>query len=289
MRRGPVDLLPAGALPLGLGCSRLGSVGGASPDEARTVLALALEEGVRFFDTSNIYGQGDSERLIGEAMSRRDDVVVVTKAGKYVPWPKRALVPVKGLLRGSVRRSTAAKQTVGSARAKPMPTNWEPSRLRSSLHGSLRRLRREYVDVLMLHSPPVEIVERGEATAGLEDARLAGDVRYVGVSVDDVATANACLDDGRISVLQLPLHPGSDDYAEVLDRARVLGVAVIAREVLGGIGSLSGHPRPSELAQDRICRSINDPLVAITLVGATRTSSLAASVEAARSCPGGHP
>ena len=52
-------------LALGLGCSRLGSVNGATGTEARDLLQAALDQGVRFFDTSNIYAQGDSERYSG--------------------------------------------------------------------------------------------------------------------------------------------------------------------------------------------------------------------------------
>jgi len=99
------NLLPPHALQIGLGCSRIGSVNGPSKEEARLLLERALVEGIRFFDTSNIYGQGDSERLLAEAIGSRDDCIICSKAGKYLDWKKRLLVPVKGMLQGVVQRS----------------------------------------------------------------------------------------------------------------------------------------------------------------------------------------
>lgn len=81
--------------PLGLGCSRLGSVNGVAGPDATRLLAAALDEGYRLFDTSNVYGQGDSERLIGNVIGNRSDCLVCTKGGKYLPFSKRILVPVK--------------------------------------------------------------------------------------------------------------------------------------------------------------------------------------------------
>lgn len=280
------QLLRPGDLRLGLGCSRLGSVGGASVDEARTLLQAALDGGVRVFDTSNIYGQGDSERLVGRALGGRDDCVVISKAGKYHPLHRRALQPLKSVLRSVVRRSPGARQQVSAARSKPMPTHWDARHLTNSLEGSLRRLGRERIDVFMLHSPSAEVIRAGEAVSALEVARAAGKIGCVGVSVDDVETALESLADDRIAALQLPLHPGSVEYDEVIARANAAGVVVVAREVLGGVGGLSSHANPSDFARQRIAEVIGDPRVAVSLVGATRVATLRASVAAARDADG---
>lgn len=275
-------LLPSGAVHLGLGCSRLGSVGGATPAEGRALVRKALDEGVRFFDTSNIYGQGDSERLLAEALAGREDAVIVSKAGKYLAWHRRMLVPLKGVLRASTRRSTNAKEKVATVRAKPMPTRWDAQFLTRSLEGSLRRLRRERIDVFLLHSPSVDVIRAGDAVSALELARAAGKVGIVGVSVDDTETALACLADERVRVLQVPLPPGAGIYSDVLDRAVEAGVAVVAREILGGVSAIAGQRDPASVARARIIETVHDPRISVPIVGATRIETLTASIEAAR-------
>ena len=274
--------MPPDALPLGLGCSRLGSVGGASRDEAGTLLRTALDEGVRFFDTSNIYGQGDSERLLALALAGHDDCVISSKAGKYLSFPKRMLIPLKGVLRASTRRSPNAKRQLQTARAKPMPTCWEARFLTASLEGSLRRLKRERIDVFFLHSPPVNVIRAGDAVSALELARTAGKVNVVGVAVDDPETALACLADDRVRVLQVPLLPGVSNYGEVLDKAAEAGVAIVAREILGGAAAIARHSYPADAARTRIIEVARDSQISLPLVGATRIKTLTASVDAVR-------
>ncbi|SDF69830.1 Predicted oxidoreductase [Salipiger thiooxidans] len=275
------QIMAPDALPLGLGCSRLGSVNGASGDEARALLHAALARGVRFFDTSNIYAQGDSERLLAEVLGKRDDCVICSKAGKYLDWKKQALVPLKGLLRNVARRSKQASRGVAAARAKPMPTRWDGPFLSSSIDGSLRRLKRERIEMFMLHSPSADVVARGEAVAALEAAQQAGKIGLIGVSVDDVATAEAALGDPRVQALQLPLLPGETEFDSVTQRAADAGVAVIAREILGGAQAISGAMDPARYAADRIAEMVRDPRVALPLVGTTRMVNLQASADAA--------
>src|SRR5271169_3330564 len=86
---------------LGLGCGRLGSVGQAGGDVAALrLVAQALDCGINFFDTSDIYGQGASESLLGKALrGRRDKTVVVTKAGFCLSTLGSAAGRLKPLLR----------------------------------------------------------------------------------------------------------------------------------------------------------------------------------------------
>lgn len=276
------SILPADTLPIGLGCSRLGSINGASPDESRALLRAALEGGVRFFDTSNIYGQGDSERLIAEVLGQRDDCVVCSKAGKYLDWKKRMLMPLKGALRGLAQRSGQARQTVAAARARPMPTAWEPGYLTRSLEASLRRLKRPRIEMFMLHSPNAEVLLRGDAMDALERAQASGKVGMIGVSVDDVDSAEAALNDPRVKVVQIPLRPDETAFDSVSVTAAAAGVDVIAREILGGPNAISGTVDPRAYAHDRIVAMIRRQDVAMTLIGTTRLINLQASIAAAR-------
>ncbi len=80
------------SLPLGLGCSRLGSVLGPGEDGARALIATALDHGITFFDTATIYAQGDSERLLGRVLGRRRDCVICSKVGQHLPVPGPASI-----------------------------------------------------------------------------------------------------------------------------------------------------------------------------------------------------
>ena len=276
------SLLATGALPIGLGASRLGSVNGATPAEAHALLSAALDEGIRFFDTSNIYGQGDSEQLIGKTLGQRDDCAVCSKAGKYLDWKKRLLTPLKGALRRMTRRSEKTRKTVAAARAKPMPTNWDPSFLIRSLEGSLRRLNRPRIEIFMLHSPDSEVLRRGDAIDALERAQTAGKIGVIGVSVDDVKTAETALQDKRILALQIPLRPGETDFDAISLAAANSGVDIIAREILGGVLASNAITNTQNFAQNRIIEMIERPEIALAIIGTTRMSNLRASIASAR-------
>ncbi|WP_460990624.1 aldo/keto reductase [Sinomonas soli] len=275
-------LVPQGGLKLGLGCSRLGSVNGASPREARALLHAALEEGVRVFDTANVYGQGDSEKAIGAAIAGHDDCVLISKAGKYHQLRRRMLGPLKGTMRSTVRRSVGARHQLSAARSTPLPARWDARHLVRSLEGTLRRLRREQVEVFMLHSPNVEVILNGEAVSALDSARAAGKIGCIGVSVDDVETALAALTDDRVGALQVPLHPGSASYDATLARANAAGVTIVGREIFGGVGALSSRNDAESFARHRIVEVVGDPRIDLPLVGTTRLASLRASTRAAR-------
>ncbi|QQM32466.1 aldo/keto reductase [Martelella lutilitoris] len=277
-----VTIIPDDALRLGLGCSRLGSVNGSTGDEARALLRAALDEGVRFFDTSNIYAQGDSERYLGEVLGDRTDCVICSKGGKYLSLTKRALVPFKGMLRKVARRSGSAREGVARIRSNPMPTRWDGPFLTSSLEQSLRRLRRERLDIYMLHSPSAEVLKAGEAMQALEKARDAGKTRWIGASVDDPDAMMAALADPRVEVLQVPLHPGDASFDAAMLRAAEQGIAIVAREVLGGPKVISGSVSVAAFAAERIPEMVARSDVAVTLVGTTKTEHLRAAAGYAR-------
>ena len=270
------------SLRLGLGCSRLGSVMGATGPEAKRLLATALEEGVRFFDTSSIYAQGDSERLLGAVLGQRKDCIICTKVGQHLPLQMQALAPFKGLVRMAVSQSAGVRQIVAQARDKPVPTNWDVSFLTQGIESSLRRLNRDHIEIMMLHGAPAEVLSARKAVGALEAARRAGKIGIVGVSVDDVAAAMEALDDDRVGALQIPLLPGDDRFDRVLDRASERGVAIVAREILGGKRAISGAVDPTGFAASRIAELITRNDIAVVLAGTTTKSHLREAASAAR-------
>lgn len=280
------NLLPQGALRLGLGCSRLGSVNGATREEAHELLQIALDGGIRFFDTSNIYGQGDSERVLGQILGQRADCVVCSKAGKHLSLRSRLLLPFKQMLRGTVRRSTQASRSVSAVRSKPMPTRWDPQFLLNSLDASLRSLGRPRIEIFMLHSPPIDVVRHGDAVGALENAQRAGKIGLVGVSVDDAATAAAAMLDPRVQILQLPLRPDEAEYDQLVRQAARQGVAVIAREIFGGAGMIKRAKDSAQFARDRVGQLIHTPGVLLPLVGTISPKHLLQAIDAAHAADG---
>ncbi len=143
---------------VGLGCNNLGRAGSRTEDPAAAtaVVHAALDAGITFFDTADVYGAppGRSEELLGQALgARRADVVIATKFGMDA--------------RGSNGRDFGAR---GSRRY-----------IRQAVEASLRRLGTDWIDLYQLHAPdlgtPLE-----ETLAALDDLVTAGTVRYLGHS-----------------------------------------------------------------------------------------------------------
>ncbi|GAA3821946.1 oxidoreductase [Cellulomonas soli] len=138
----------------GLGCNTFGAT--LEPDGVADIVHAALEAGVTFFDTADVYGgaPGQSEELLGQALAgRRDDVVVATKFGMDVAGLNG---PDWGV-RGSRRY------------------------IRRAVEGSLRRLRTDHVDLYQMHAPdPVTPLD--ETLGALHELVVEGKVRYLGSS-----------------------------------------------------------------------------------------------------------
>ena len=139
---------------LAFGCWAMGGHGYGTVDDAESIAAVkkALELGINFFDTADVYGFGHSERILSEALdSRRHDVVIATKFG--VSWDDS----------GKTRKDCS------------------PKRLVEALEGSLRRLRVECIPLYQIHwhdgiTPVPDLMET------LLRCREAGKIRYIGCS-----------------------------------------------------------------------------------------------------------
>lgn len=136
-----------------------GSVDGAlgygptNPDESREALQRAFDIGVNFFDTSDLYGFGNSENLIGQALKTvRDQIIIATKVGFL-----------------------DADHT----------QDFSPEYIRTSIEGSLRRLDTDFVDLYQLHSPPLETLRNDpRILPTLESLRREGKIREYSISVN---------------------------------------------------------------------------------------------------------
>lgn len=153
-------LLPGSTTPttrLGYGTS--GLHGGFARRASLRLLEESFERGVRHFDTAPLYGLGAAEGVVGEFLARRREAVTVTtKFGLFPPkgrafWETARMV-VGPLLRKMPALKRRLVQTISAVSAPDVPTaesRFTPDKLRQSLDASLRALRRERVDVFLLH------------------------------------------------------------------------------------------------------------------------------------------
>jgi aryl-alcohol dehydrogenase-like predicted oxidoreductase len=218
----------------GLGCARIGGIFKREPADFLNILSGALDAGINFFDTADMYSQGESERLVGRAFRhRRDQVVIASKAGYVLPAQRRIAARFKPLVRPVIGILGIGRHHLpGAVRGSPAQ-NFSPVHLARAVEGSLRRLGTDRLDLFQLHSPPAAVVELGEWVETLDRLMQEGKIRYYGISCDSVEAALAALDHPGVSSIQVVinlLERGAVDA--VLPRARKQGVAVIARECL---------------------------------------------------------
>jgi aryl-alcohol dehydrogenase-like predicted oxidoreductase len=217
---------------LGLGCSRIGSLANVVPmRDIRALLGRSLELGVNLFDTADIYGQGDSEREIGRLLAgRRESAFVVTKVGKRFSAKMRLVRPLKPLLKPLL--SGSARSAVVGRRDANLAVDFSPGHILAASEASLSRLGFEYIDALLLHSPPAE--EIGPVAGGaLAALKKAGKVRHFGISCDDLPALKAALEIPGIELLELPLDVIDAAIETGLsDTIRKRSIGVLAREVI---------------------------------------------------------
>lgn len=273
--------LPVGEISkLGLGCSRVGSLHNSVPmPEIRSTLASALDLGVNLFDTSNIYGQGDSEREIGRVLgSRREEAFIVTKVGKTFSAKMRAIRILKPLLKPLIGRTSHGRAAVVSSRESNMGTDFAPASFAAALDASLRRLRVDIVDGYILHSPPAHVAADPAVGEALMALRRTGKVRHFGVSCDDLDTLRAATTMPGISIIEVPLDVLDAAYAEGLgDTLQSLNLIVLAREVIRFSPGLS----PIEAVKKAAMRAD----VTSVVVGISRTAHLQQLAAAVGSLP----
>ncbi|QOZ32700.1 aldo/keto reductase [Bradyrhizobium sp. CCBAU 53421] len=264
---------------LGLGCARLGSVLGRDQAHSLALVQAAFDRGIRFFDTANIYGQGESERILGRALGgRRKEATIVTKAGQYFPTWMRMAKPFKGVIAPLLRRAGAGRHMVSQARQAPLPQNFSDHFLRASIEASLGRLNTDYADIVLLHSPPADVIAQGDALGSLERLREAGKAVRIGVSCEDVASALLALNDSRVEAIELPLWPVTETTDRFLDRAHRQAVFVIAR----GLMNVANGDDRWRAACTALVSSLPRGEISRVLIGTTRLPHLDLVLDAVR-------
>jgi aryl-alcohol dehydrogenase-like predicted oxidoreductase len=227
---------------IGFGGSRIGGffAENDSRQEALTVLRMALDSGITFYDTADLYAQGESESLMGTAFrQRRARVIIATKGGYRLPAQRNILKRIKPLLRPVVKALGVKRANLPSSVSGTLSQDFSPAYLTSALEASLKRLRTDYVDLYQLHSPRAPFLQSDsfhEALGTLDKLKGQGKIRFYGVATEVPEDAPYCLCAPGISSLQVGF--GLLDL-EALDQgtlaaAAARGLAIIARGCFGG-------------------------------------------------------
>jgi len=227
-----------------IGGNRYGNSYGET-DDAGSIQAVrrALELGCNFFDTADVYGHGHSEEILGEAVAgARSRVLLATKVGGN--FYNRGVHP---LLRNRVAQA-AGVPYVQIPPDVPLPVTHDASfsseYVRFALGRSLERLRTEYLDLLLLHNPPLHVISDMETYAVLEDLKKEKRIRAYGVSVHSPEEGLAAIQSTMPDAIQLVYNLARREAeSTVFPAARAANIGVIAREPLAN-GFLAGRYAP---------------------------------------------
>ena len=189
-----------------------GSWGQVSDEDSMAALHQAIDCGVNFIDTADVYGNGRSERLIARLKKdRKEEIIVATKAGRRLP---------RQTIEGYSRQNLVA---------------W--------IEDSLRNLSTERLDLVQLHGPPTELYSRPEVFGILDDLVKIGKIRYYGVSVEKVEEAMKAIEFPNVQTVQIIFNAFRQRPAEVFfARAAQKKVGILARVPLAS-GLLTGKLR----------------------------------------------
>lgn len=176
---------------------------------AETILNTAIDQGINFIDTADVYGDGESEKAVGRLIrSRKEKIYVATKCGrKLSPHTDEA---------------------------------YQPKALRQFIEDSLQNMGLETIDLIQLHCPPTETYERPEIFDLFKTLKQEGKIQHLGVSVERVEEALRAIQHDNVTTVQIIFNmfrqrPAEDFFAE----AKKKNIGIIARVPLAS-GLLSG-------------------------------------------------
>lgn len=211
------------------------AIGWGPADDATSEAAIkkALDKGITFFDTADIYGLGHSESLIGGLLENKKDVVIATKVGNV-------------------------------ARNNQFTTDYTKDYILKACEASLKRLKREQIDYYQLHSARVPQLAQGACIEAMQQLQQEGKIRYWGLSLNTFepdAEAAFLMNNNLGQGFQLVLNVLNQHAISLLKNAAKKGYGIIARMPLQ-FGLLTGkfndatNFAPNDHRQNRLTKEI---------------------------------
>ena len=195
---------------IGIGCWAIGSEwGDVSVEDAKEALYSSINNGINFFDTADVYGDGRSEKIISEVLKNSNEqIYVATKAGRRLN-PHNA-------------------------------DGYNLKNIESFIDRSLRNLGVDIIDLVQLHCPPSEICGKPETYEMMDEIVKKGKIKYYGVSVEKVSEAMDAIQFSNVKSIQIIFNifrqKPSEEFFKI---AAKKDVAIIARVPLAS-GLLTG-------------------------------------------------
>lgn len=276
----------AGLSAVGLGTSRAASLGSRIPaTQFEALFDTGAAAGLTLIDTSDAYGSGDAERLVGSALAKRSQgFFVVTKAGLPRMALPAALSPLNQVGKKLMQRLGARRR-------------YDAPYLVASARSSIGRLGVERLDAFLLHEPRFEDLV-ATSWAGLAQIKASGLARFVGVSTSDERVIAGGFAAGQLDLVQtaMPWDDGAD--SAILTHCRAKAVPVIVNSVLvrrpvfdEAFSSRSDTVRALPglagitLHQLKICLALTTPGVTSVLAGTSNPEHLADNLSGLRFRP----
>jgi aryl-alcohol dehydrogenase-like predicted oxidoreductase len=206
---------------IGFGTWGLGGTayGYADDQESKKALEASFDKGINFYDTADLYGDGHSEELLGEVFAGRRDKVIITTKG------------------GTLPHTTF-----------DMPQDFSSGHIKKALEKSLKRLRTDYIDLYLLHSPNIsDIQESTNLVQTLETLKAEGKIRSYGISARTPEDAMVAINDFGFRVIEVNFNLIDHRIIEagLFDRAKVDPLGIIVRTPLT-FGYLTGTLKGDE-------------------------------------------
>jgi D-threo-aldose 1-dehydrogenase len=175
------QLLPPGMPRLGFGCGDLHGAG--SRAQSLRLIQTAIDQGIQYFDLARLYGNGSAEGVMGSILPKlRSRLIIASKAG-IVPYSMLHGVKFRARVRKALRLLPPARALI----APPVPSSarfgaFTLPELTRSVHCSLRELRTDYLDVLLLHECSPADAQKAQIADFLERLRVQGKIRAFGIA-----------------------------------------------------------------------------------------------------------
>lgn len=203
-----------------------GAWGSTNDEESLRALKHAMDHGVNFFDTADVYGDGHAEELLKKATKgKHEEIHIATKFARA----------------GDIND----------------PQTYSMDSVAKYAEDSLKRLGREQIDLFQIHCPPIDILKDGQVFEVLDRLKEQGKIRYYGVSVETVEEGLLCLENPNVSSLQVIFNLfRQKPIAELFPQAVEKNVGILARVPLAS-GLLTGKFKPNAQFEEDDHRNFN--------------------------------